>query len=278
MSAEEAVKEVDSPQEEAKRERVHSSIVFPYSDLDDAVGVAKSVYTIGGSSCQADQLAARLGLSVSASMFQLRLNTARIFGLIVYSQGTVTLTSLGTRVCDRQQEAAAKAESFLNVPLYKAVYEQFKGATLPPPGGLDTTIGNMGVSPKQKEKARRVFQRSAQQAGFFAFGQDRLVYPSKGGGEPVPPANGETPPEKIDGKKDAHRGGGDGGNGTRHPLIDGLIKALPDGGADWPLESRKKWLQAAAMNFAFVYTDSKRDSTEDQESLKVSIERESSAK
>jgi hypothetical protein len=281
MAPEEAVKAPTyTPQnDEAKRGRVHSSIVFPYSDLDDAVSVAKSVYTIGGSSCQADQLAARLGLPLNASMFQLRLNTARIFGLIVYSQGMVTLTSLGTRICDRQQEAAARAESFLNVPLYKAVYEQFKGATLPPPGGLDTTIGNMGVSPKQKEKARRVFQRSAQHAGFFAFGRDRLVYPSKGGGEPAPSTNGETPPEKIDGKKDTHGGdGGDGGNSSRHPLIEGLIKALPHGGADWPLESRKKWLQAAAMNFAFVYTDSKRDSTEDQESLKVSIERESSAK
>src|SRR5208283_2748979 len=111
MATEEAVKEVQhapkpKSHEEVKRERVHSSIVFPYSDLDDAVVVAKSVYTIGGSSCQADQLAARLGLAVDASMFQLRLNTARIFGLIVYSQGTITLTSLGTRICDRQQETA----------------------------------------------------------------------------------------------------------------------------------------------------------------------------
>jgi hypothetical protein len=134
----------------------------------------------------------------------------------------------------------------------------------------------MGVSPKQKEKARRVFQRSAQQAGFFAFGQDRLVYPSKGGGEPIPSSNGETPPDKIDGKKDAHGGdGGDGGNGTRLPLIiEGLIKALPAGGADWPLEARRKWLQAAAINFDLVYADA----AGDQGSLKVSIERENSAK
>lgn len=277
MATEEAVNNLEDSQEESGQ-RQRSTIVFPYSDLDDAVSVAKSVYTIGGTSCQADQLAARLGLPVSASMFQLRLNTARIFGLIVYSQGTVTLTPLGTRICDRQQESAAKAESFLSVPLYKAVYEQFKGATLPPPGGLDTTIGNMGVSPKQKEKARRVFQRSAQQAGFFAFGQDRLVYPSmKGSTEPPSAGNGESPSER-DEKNKTSPGGRDGGDGPRHPLIEGLIKALPDGGSDWPLESRKKWLQAAAMNFAFVYTDSKRDSSEDQESIKVSIERESSAK
>jgi hypothetical protein len=172
------------------------------------------------------------------------------------------------------QEKAARAESFLNVPLYKAVYEQFKGATLPPPSGLDTTMGNLGVAPKQKEKARRVFQRAATQAGFFAFGQDRLVYPSiKGSGEPMPLTSGEN---GTDTKERRQKGGdgGDGGDEGRRPLIEGLIKALPAGGADWPLEARKKWLQAAAMNFDFVYADS----TGDQGFLKVSLERESSAK
>ena len=262
-------------QEKTKRER--STIAFPYSDLDDAVGVAKGVHAAGGPSCQLDQLAARLQQLATSSPFQLRLNTARIFGLVMYSQGTVTLTPLGTRICDPQQEKGARAVSFLNVPLYKAVYEQFRGATLPPPSGLDTTMGNLGVAAKQKETARRVFQRSAMQGGFLESGQDRLVYPSmKGSSEPPPPANGENQPDKTDGKKCTH--GGDGGNGTRHPLIEGLIKALPASGEDWPLESRKKWLQAAAMNFAFVYADSKRESTEDQDSLKVSIEHEGSAK
>ena len=279
MTANEPLKESQAApksKETVKRER--STIPFPYSDLDEAFGVAKGVHAMGGSSCQLDQLAAHLQQSPTGSAFQLRLNTARIFGLVMYSQGTITLTPLGTRICDPQQEKSARAEAFLNVPLYKAVYEQFKGATLPPSSGLDTTMGNLGVAAKQKDTARRVFQRSATQAGFFAFGQDRLVYPSmKGSTEPPPSGNGEIPSEKDEKNKNTHDGGG-GGNGTRHPLIEGLIKALPDGGADWPLESRKKWLQAAAMNFAFVYTDSKRDSTEDQESLKVSIERESSAK
>jgi len=64
------------------------------------------------------------------------------------------------------------------------------------------------------------------------------------------------------------------GDEDRHPLIEGLIKALPVEGADWSLEARKKWLQAAAMNFDYVYADS----TGDKGSLKVAIEREGSAK
>lgn len=274
MATNESLKEAPSAsqaQDKAKRER--STILFPYLDLDDAVGVAKGVHVIGGSSCQADQLAAQVQQPASNSAFQLRLNTARIFGLVMYSQGTITLTPLGTRICDPQQERSARAESFLNVPLYKALYDKFKGAALPPLSGLDATVGNLGVAAKQKETARRVFQRSATQAGFFEFGQDRLVYPSlKGTGEATPSVNRENQQE-VDGKK-KNPNGGDGGGGTHHPLIEGLIKALPKGGADWPLESRKKWLQAAAMNFDFVYSDS----TGDQGSLKVSIERESSAK
>ena len=268
-----AVPEASQAQDKAKRER--STIVFPYLDLDDAVNVAKGVHIVGGSSCQIDQLAAQLQQPAASSTFQIRLNTARIFGLIMYSQGTVTLTPLGTRICDSQQEKGARAESFLNVPLYKAVYEQFKGAALPPPGGLDATMGSLGVAAKQKETARRVFQRSATQAGFFEFGQDRLVYPSiKGGGSESTAFVNRDTRQDADAKKNHANGGGGGGSGTRHPLIEGLIKALPEGGADWPLESRRKWLQAAAMNFDFVY----QDSTGDQGSLKVSLERESSAK
>lgn len=262
----------DSPSSPDKARRERSTIAFPYLDQDDAVNIAKGVHSIGGASCQIDQLAARLKQPATSSMFQLRINTARIFGLVTYSQGTITLTGLGTRVCDPQQEKSARAESFLSVPLYKALYEQFKGAALPPPSGLDTTIGNAGVAPKQKENARRVFQRSALQAGFFAFGQDRLVYPSiKGASEAA--LSGTENPDRTDNKKPISGGGG--GNGTQHPLIEGLIKALPEGGSDWSLELRKKWLQAAAMNFDFVYTDS----TGEQGSLKVSIEhKENSAK
>lgn len=269
--------EQDASQPEDKAKRQRSTILFPYQDLADAISVAKGVHTLGGSSCDIDQLAAKLGHTVTSGSFQQRLNTARIFGLLTSSKGKVTLTALGTRIVDSQQERSAKVESFLNVPLYKKVYDHFKGASLPPPSGLDAMLVSFGVAPKQKETARRAFNRSAAQAGFFEIAQDRLTSPSlKGSGEPLPSGNEEGQSD-ADGKKKGTNSG-DGGNGTRHPLIDGLIKALPAGGEDWPLESRKKWLQAAAMNFAFVYTDSKRDSTEDQESLKVSIEHEGSAK
>jgi hypothetical protein len=271
MATSDVLKEVqDAPQplDAAKRER--STILFPYQDLGDAIKVAKGVHTLGGTSCQIDQLAAQLGHTITSGAFQQRLNTARIFGLLTNSKGMVTLTPLGTQIVDPQQQKAAKVESFLSVPLYKKVYDQFKGASLPPSSGLEATIVGFGVSAKQKETARRVFQRSAELAGFFEIAKDRLTYPSlKGGGESTSPALGDDEHKAADSKKKTHNGdGGNGGDG-HHPLIEGLIKALPESGADWPLEARRKWLQAAAMNFDFVYTDP----TDSQATIKVSLDK-----
>lgn len=268
------IQEAQQPQETVKRER--SAILFPYQDLGDAIKVAKGVHTLGGSSCQTDQLAAQLGHTVTSGAFQQRLNTARIFGLLTNSKGMVTLTALGVQIVDPQQQRAAKVESFLNVPLYKRVYEQFKGASLPPPSGLEATIVSFGVAPKQKETARRVFQRSAEFAGFFEIAKDRLTYPSLKGSaaESISAPPSVEDHGGIDSKKKTNNGGGGNGGDGHHPLIEGLIKALPESGADWPLEARKKWLQAAAINFDFVYTDP----TDSQASIRVTLDKESSAK
>lgn len=250
--------------EEGGRER--STIEFPYLDLDVAVEIAKGVHAVGGTSCQWDQLAAHLNQAAKGGSFRLRMMTARTFGYVTYSQQTVTLTKLGIQLCDPQQEATAKVEGFLTVPLYSRIYEKFKGVTLPPTDGLETEMANMGVSPKQTGKARQAFQRSAQQAGFFWSGANRLVRPSIKGSA----ASTITPADEDQDKSDKKRVKDE---DEKHPLIEGLIKALPKDGTNWPMEARKKWLQAAAMNFDYVYTDSNSDA-----SIKVSIERESSAK
>jgi hypothetical protein len=91
-----------------------------------------------------------------------------------YGQGIVTLTELGKKLCDSQQEKAAKVDAFLAVPLYNAIYEAFKNVTLPPADALETEIAKLGVAPKQKGKARQAFQRSATSAGFSGLG--RIVW------------------------------------------------------------------------------------------------------
>jgi hypothetical protein len=262
------------PQEEGKRER--STIQFPYLPLDDAVAIAKGVHAVGGTSCQIDQLAGHLKQSPGSSMFKLRLSTARIFGLVTISHGTVSLTPLGTRINDPQQEQGAKADAFLTVPLYKQVYEQFKGNVLPPASGLETTMGNLGVAPKQKSNARQVFHRAATQAGFFAFGPTRLVYPPIKGSAGAAPAvdpnpailEGDREQEKPDRGKG--NGGDDGGMGGYHPFIAGLLKTLPPADSDWPMDARRKWLQAASTIFEVIYKDS-----DSKGSLRIEVQKDS---
>jgi len=41
---------------------------------------------------------------------------------------------------------------------------------------------------------------------------------------------------------------------THHPLIRGLIEALPERGANWPVEKRRSWLLAMAYIFDLVYS------------------------
>ena len=48
---------------------------------------------------------------------------------------------------------------------------------LPPAAALEREMGQLGVASKQTGKARQAFERSAEQAGFFAHGADRLVMP-----------------------------------------------------------------------------------------------------
>jgi hypothetical protein len=211
--------------------------------------VAQAIYKAGGSSLQLEQLAAELNVKVKGGGFRLMVSAARIFGFVTLSQGNVTLTDLGRRVNDAKDAKAAKSEAFLRVPLYRAIYDLYKGTALPPASGLEAEMANLGVVKKATERARQVFQKSAQQAGFFAYGTDRLVLPATGGQTPNPER--QTPPEDRK-PHDRQKGGGDGGDG-RHPFIAGLLKELPPEGADWPTVDRVKWLKTAAMLFEFIY-------------------------
>ncbi len=270
MANEEAVlnESEDTEQSEGDGKRERSTIEFPYLDLDAAVEVAKGVHQVGGTSCGWDQLAAQLNQAAAGGGFRLRVMTAKIFGLVTYGQGTVTLTELGQRLNDPQQEKAAKADAFLKVPLYNRVYENYKNTTLPPPDALENEMVKLGVAPKQKGKARQAFQRSAQSADYFWSGSNRLVRPAVKGSAAVitPPAkeDQDTPDEKKKTDKDDERK-------RLHPLIEGLLKELPEPKSEWPIEDRRNWLEMVSSIFNVIYktTDDSRGA------LRVVVEKNS---
>jgi hypothetical protein len=72
----------------------------------------------------------------------------------------------------------------------------------------------------------------------------------KGGSESASSVDSEI--QQTDGKNRNTNSG----DGTRHSLIEGLIRALPKGGDDWPLSRGRSGSKRLAMNFDFVYQNS----------------------
>jgi len=105
----------------------------------------------------------------------------------------------------------------------------------------------IGVAEKQIRTARLVLERSAQYAGFFEHGKDRLVMPGVAPGE-----RRESPkPDESERHPDGGSGSG-GGTPPRHPLIEGMFQSLPANGQPWTLDEAADWLHAAAYNLRFA--------------------------
>jgi hypothetical protein len=258
MTAEQAKNAESSSNNEAPDvgKKQISTIQFPYGDLDDAVEFAKAIHAVGGQSCTTDQVAAYLKQSITSGAFRLRTSYPRIFGLTETERGGMRLTPLGLRIVDPMQEAVARVEAFLHVPLYKAIFDKYKGYTLPPNVALEREMANLGVSPKQTDKARQAFERSARQAGFMWAGPDRLVMPAlKDRGETGGKAPESKPLENgtpgADQRSERKGGGGGGDPPDRNELMRMLLRFLPDGSLD--NEQLARWLKAAEVNLRMAY-------------------------
>jgi hypothetical protein len=254
-----AVPPPDGKEEVAqKRTREVSTIGFPYSDLDDGISVASALLGAGGVPCDVDQLAAAMKHTPSSGTFRQKIATARMFGLIETVQNKYQLTPLGFAITDANRQKAARADAFLNVPLYRKVYDTFRNQQLPPrPVALERTFIGYGVSHKQANRARVAFDSSAQQAGYFdQGGRDRLVRPPVGSAVPNGSVNSQeatnepAPPKDRDKPLPPPPPGGGGGY---HPFILGLLDTLPGPGTVWAIEGRAAWLEAAASTFKLIY-------------------------
>jgi hypothetical protein len=235
--------------------REQSSIGFVYLDLDSAVAVAQAVLAAGGVPLSRDQLAGVMGTTTNSGTFLMKVATARTFGLLTYTAGKYELTNLGFAILDSDErtQKAARAEAFLNVPLFKRTYEEFRGRQLPPrPNGLEQAFVNFGVSSKQRAPARIAFDKSARQAGYFSAGEDRLIQPIVSAVPLVGRAAGapEAPDTLVTTAtvKDTEPGGKE-----FHPFVQGLLDTLPEPHTNWAIEGRAKWLQAAAHIFDLIY-------------------------
>jgi hypothetical protein len=240
--------------EETQRGR--STIEFPYLDLDNSIEVVKAVHSVEVDRCEWNQLATKLNVSGEGGGFRQRMIAAKVYGLLTYERGQVMLTDLGIRASDPAHEKKARFEAFMVVPLFKQLFDRLNGQPLPPIAAIERMAEGLGVAPKQKDKARQVFQRAAKQAGLFDLASDRLSIPPGLNGGNAKSAQAQTGQEAPAGGAGGQGGGGSGsggGNDGLHPFIQGLLQKLPKPEAEWSIEARAKWLITAANIFDLMY-------------------------
>jgi hypothetical protein len=246
-SADEAATMSDSDrgaQDSQKLKRQQSAIPFPYIPLPDVVQLVRVVEQ-RGHTCRVEEAAADLGQQMTSGAFRSRLSAGRMFGAIDIARRDVRLTDLGLAICNSQTEPAALADAFLRVPLYQKVYQQFAGTKLPPDEGIEQAILRLGVPAKQVAKARQVLFRSAETAGYFSNGRDRLIRPAASSLAPEPGgalASRDAPVPQAEAVAM-----GD------HPLIKGLVAKLPAEGQRFTPRQRQRWLDAAKVNLELIY-------------------------
>lgn len=242
----------NAARKEETQSRQRSTIGFPYADLNTAVDLANAIHDhVGSGDCDDDQLAAWTNQSVKSSGFRTQIYAARMFGVLEGEGSRHRLSELGRSIVDPNRAREARAKSFQMVPLYKAIFDGHRGGVIPPTAALEREMVGLGVAEKQKERARQVFERAAEQAGYFEHGRNRLVMPGIAQG---PSREDEKPQEELHGG-----GNGSGGGGGKEPPIDpiiaGLLARLPKSGDVWPVAERKLWLQLLEGSFQLIYKD-----------------------
>jgi hypothetical protein len=244
-----------------EKKRFRSEIDFPYADLESAVDLAQTINDKAGSSCEVEELAVWMGQTASGGTFRTRLGAAKMFGLIETGQGRASLTSLGRDVLPNSGNTqTARVTAFLNVELFKVMYDQYKGGVLPPPPALERQVVELGVSPKQKERARQTFIKSANFAGFIDTASGRFVKPG------IAQDGARQQPEH----KKIKEGGGDDGDGNDlnlDPLLLALLHKIPSVDKGWPAAQRVRWFKTFAMNVSQIY-----DADDEPVEMKIELE------
>lgn len=249
-----------------RKTSVRSSVSYPYFDLTDSITVARVIHENRGTSCTPDQLASELKYkSTLSGTYQTRVSAAKQFGLVRSDNGDIYVTDRARTILAPVFENEAKrlrVEAFLEVNLFKLVYEKFKGTTLPSKMGLrNLFISGFGISEDRADPAIRVFMDSAMQAAMFPNDdQSRLVVPTflEKADVNKPPLHSPdtTLTHKEENRKISKRDDFDKEGGQYHPFIQGLLQKLPNPDSEWSLEARKKWLTTAENIFGLMYTHS----------------------
>lgn len=122
------------PDNLTKRTRQRSAYLFPAYDFSTALDIAQRVEENGNGSLSEETLAVNMGLSAKSSGFKLKTLTARQFQLLTKQGETLITTPTAKAILKPTSEDDALngyRQSFMAIPLFRAVAERFKGQFLP---------------------------------------------------------------------------------------------------------------------------------------------------
>ena len=239
----------------------HSQVRAPSVPLQHVIEMIRLVGRHGGR-MRNDELAAELGQQRSSGAFRSKTAAAHMYGAVETVSRELTLTDLGRRMITPDTEAHALAEAFLNVELYEKLYHRYErdGGKLPTISVLDDDLVLLGVLPKRAAEARQMFLRSAETAGYFRLGRDRLIRPSSASpstaagtvlsGRGTLAIGGGGTPERKEPAEVSHA------EAVQMPaLMQGLVAKLPPEGERYTRQQRQRWLDAAKSILDIVYAD-----------------------
>ena len=103
---------------------------YPDLELSKAIAIAEKIQNEFEGKVTASQLAKLFGIEVRGGGFANRVKDVAAYGLIE-GKGEYKLTPLGTRVAQNPNDADARREAFLHVPLFNAMHATFKGKLNP---------------------------------------------------------------------------------------------------------------------------------------------------
>jgi hypothetical protein len=246
-----------------KRTRVTAENRYPIYDILQGLEVAKAVKEQGGDDCSPEQLGGFLRYTnTTGGGFVQRVASARAFGLIETISGRYRSTARAEAAlypitdADRDQ---ALIDAFFAVPMYRTLYENFKGQRLPEELGLKNLLRTRFGVPVgyRNAQAVRILMQSAEQAGLFKVNNGQRTHFI------LPPiAAGKASTDQVKGSNgpntDSGNGTGSGsgsGNGSGHGsgspgvlpitthgfMIDGLWQELPSG-QEWNNAEFSQWL------------------------------------
>src|ERR1035441_2685046 len=161
----------DAPKEAKKQWKRgrKSNRPFPSVTLEEAVKVPLEIKAKnGGNPWSPEELATALGTSKKTNPFFYLTAGSRDYGLTSgtrYSQ-KISLADIGKRFVyakDKDGERQALQEAFFNVPIFKSVYEYYKGSTLPELKYLANTLQTEFKLPTEyHESFHGIFQANCQ--------------------------------------------------------------------------------------------------------------------